>query len=509
MRSIRNKKRKIVLRFVLFVISLLLFACSNPESSKLTGSRPNIIFILADDMGWADLPVYGNKFNEAPVLTKMAEEGIRFTNAYAACPVCSPSRAAIMSGQYPARVGIIDFITGHWRPYEELVVPKNRIQYLPLEIYTLGELMKDAGYVTGYFGKWHLGRTEKYYPKHQGFDVSNVYKGGGYFNVARKLDPNIDVAPDILLSKALTKLSLDFIDKNKDKPFFLSLDHFDVHVQLDADSSAIQKYLHKEKVAGYPCNAVYAAMVENVDNSVGEILNKLKELHLDKKTIVFFFSDNGGLISRFDKIPLIDKSKRYIYEGDTLLYIATSNLPLRGEKGTLYEGGIREPLIAWWPGKIKSGTVSDAIITGVDFFPTFAELAGIKLPDYQVFDGKSFINVLEGRGYDKNRAIYWHYPVYHHSVPASAVRKGDWKLIHFLNDNHKELYNLKEDIGETEDVSGKFPEKVNELYQLLDMWRKSCNAAMPVKNWRFDPARRYEWGRPNRRAVWGNNTGSK
>ncbi len=487
----------------LIILSVLSFSCVQ-EDITTSEQKPNIVFILADDLGWADLPVYGNKFNEAPALSKMAEEGIRFTNAYAAAPVCSPSRASIMSGQYPARVGIIDFIPGHWRPYEELVVPKNKTQYLPLEIYTLGELMKDAGYVTGYFGKWHLGNVEKYYPKNQGFDVSNVYKGGGYFNVAHKLAPGVDVAPDVSLSTVLTDLSLDFIEKNKDKHFFLSLDHFDVHVQLDADSLAIQKYLHKEKVDGYPCNAVYAAMVENVDNSVGKILNKLKELDLDKKTIVFFFSDNGGLIKRYDKIPLIAKSKSYVYERDTLRYIATSNFPLRGEKGTLYEGGIREPMIVRWPGKIKPGTVSDAIITGVDFFPTFAELAGMKLPDFQVFDGESFVNVLSGKAYDKNRAIFWHYPVYHHSVPASAVRQGDWKLIHFLNDDHKELYNLKEDIGETKDLSSKFPDKVNELYQLLDKWRKDCNAAMPVKSWRFDPERRYEWGHPDRKVVMGN-----
>jgi len=499
----KHRLNQAVLGFILLYVSFLLSACSNHESSIMEGSKPNIIFILADDMGWADLPGYGNKFNEAPSLSKMADEGIRFSNAYAASPVCSSSRASIMSGQYPARVGIIDWIPGHWRPYEEVVVPKNRTQYLPLEIYTLGELMKDAGYTTGYFGKWHLGYKEKYYPKNQGFDMSNVYKGGGYFNVAKKLAPNIDVPPDMSLSEVLTDLSLDFIEKNKDEHFFLSLNHFDVHVQLDADSLAIQKYLHKEKVDGYPCNAVYAAMVENVDKSVGRIMEKLKELGLDKKTIIVFFSDNGGLVKRFDKVPLIDKSKRYVYKQDTLLYIATSNYPLRGEKGTLYEGGIREPMIVRWPGKIKPGNVSDAIITGVDFFPTFAELAGINLPDHQKIDGKSFVNVLNGQQNDKNRAIFWHYPVYHHSVPASAVRKGDWKLIHFLNDDHKELYNLKEDIGEMNDLSEEYPDKVKELYHILDEWRKDSNAAMPVKSWRFDPERRFEWGHPDRKVVMG------
>ncbi|MCK4748535.1 MAG: sulfatase-like hydrolase/transferase, partial [Bacteroidales bacterium] len=186
-----------------FAITLFLTACSGEQKHVLSGSRPNIIFILADDMGWADLPVYGNQFNEAPNLTRMADEGIRFTDAYAACPVCSPTRASIMSGQYPARVGITDYITGHWRPFEEVIVPKNKYQYLPLEIYTLGEAMRDAGYTTGVFGKWHLGGG-KYYPEHQGFDVSNVYQGGGFFNFGGRMSTPIKTAPGTVLAEALT-----------------------------------------------------------------------------------------------------------------------------------------------------------------------------------------------------------------------------------------------------------------------------------------------------------------
>ena len=486
-------KRKLLSSIIVTVL-LFLSSCTGDPADKLAGTRPNIVFILADDMGWADLPVYGNKFNEAPNLTEMAGNGMRFTNAYAACPVCSPTRASIMSGQYPARVGITDFITGHWRPYEEVIVPRNRTQYLPLEIYTMGEAMKDAGYATGYFGKWHLGGGE-YYPKNQGFDISNVYQGGGFFHYADRMEEPLDTRPGVVLSEALTDLGLDFIENNRENPFFLYLAHYDVHVQLDADSLLIQKYLEKEKVDGYPCNAVYAAMVEHVDNSVGRLLNRLDELGLAENTLVVYFSDNGGLISRFDRIPLLANSKQYIYEGDTLLYVASSNKPLRAEKGTIYEGGIREPMIVQWPGKITRGQVSDAIISSVDFFPTFAGLAGIDLPDKQVFDGESFLNILAGGTQDPDRAIFWHYPVYHHDSPASVIRKGDYKLIHYLHNDTRFLYNLSEDIGETTDLSQLQPEKMDELFQLLEDWRNQVKAELPVPNSDFDPDLRYHWGR--------------
>jgi len=331
-----NAKNISKLWIIMLCAACLALACTNEKPPELRGTRPNIVFILADDLGWTDLPVYCNSFNEAPNLTNMAEQGMRFTNAYAACPVCSPTRASIMSGQYPTRVGITDFIPDHWRSFEEVIVPKNRNQYLPLEIYTIGEAMKDAGYATAYFGKWHLGGSD-HYPDRQGFDVSNVYLGGGFFNVSQKLSPPVDVSPDMILSEMLTDLGLEFIEKNSENPFFLFLAHYDVHVQLDADSMLIRKYLKKDKVDGYPCNAVYAAMVEHVDNSVGRILEKLEELELSENTIVVFFSDNGGLVSRFDRIPLLAKSKQYIYEGDTLLYVASSNHPLRAEKGTVFE----------------------------------------------------------------------------------------------------------------------------------------------------------------------------
>ncbi len=232
-----------------------------------------------------------------------------------------------------------------------------------------------------------------------------------------------------------------------------------------------------------------------MDNSVGRILQKVQDLGLSENTLVVFFSDNGGLISRFDRVPLLAESKQYLYKGDTLLYVASSNAPLRAEKGTLYEGGIREPMIMWWPGSLGQGEVNDALVSSVDFLPTFAELAGIQLPEKQVFDGISLLKVMEGEQPDPERAIYWHYPVYHHSVPASAIRKGKWKLVHNLVDGSRELFDLEKDIGETNNLADQYPEVTADLSQMLEIWRTDCQARLPVPNPGFDPARRYEWGK--------------
>ncbi len=476
-----------------FLILLSLLSCEQEEE------RPNIVFIMADDLGWADLPVYGNGFNEAPNITRLAAEGMRFDNAYAACPVCSPTRASIQSGQYPARIGVTDFITGHWRPYEEVTVPINKTQYLPLENITFAEKLQEAGYATGYFGKWHLGRGE-FFPTNQGYDEQVVYDGGGFFNYGSRMDPPRDIPEGKVLSEALTDMSLSFIEQNREKPFLLFLSHYDVHVQLDAQQELIDKYLVRDKVDGYPGNAVYAAMIENIDNSVGRIVTRLSELGLSENTIVFFFSDNGGLVSRFDKIPLHAKSKLHIYEGDTMQYIATSNAPLRAEKGTVYEGGIREPLIIKWPGKVEAGSLNHSVITSVDFYPTILELAGI-LPDpTQKMDGESLFNIITNSIVNYVRPVFWHYPVYHHDVPASVVRYGDYKLIENLVNGSLELYDLSSDISESNNLAESMPEKALELHKLLKAWQQDVKAEFPEPNPNFDPGRRYEWGKhPDRK----------
>lgn len=498
--SINMKHMETTGRPILFLLFLLLASLVTPQAAEpaaTSASRPNIIFILADDLGWADLPVYGNRFNEAPNLTRLAEGGMRFTDAYAAAPVCSPSRASIMSGQYPARVGIIDFIPGHWRPFEKVTVPSNHTQYLPTGIVTVAEALKKAGYTTALFGKWHLGNQKEYHPSNQGFDEANV--GQGYFHV--KFDPAREDSKEKIMAERLADFGIDFIERNRTKPFFLFLSHWDVHVQFDAEQQRIDKFLKKPAVAGYPCHAVYAAMIEQMDHSVGRVLDKLDALGLRDKTLVVFFSDNGGQISndrypgvKEAKMPLLMPSKRDIYRDTPLDFIATSNVPLRGEKGTLYEGGIREPLIMSWPGRIKPGSKCKTPVTSVDFYPTFLELAGAAKPESQVLDGQSLLPEMLNGATNPERAIYWHYPVYHHDVPSSAVRKGGWKLVENLVEGTSSLYHLDTDIGETTDLAEAFPEKTKELRALLKQWQADVKAEFPKPNPAFDEKRRFEWG---------------
>lgn len=441
------------------------------------GERPpNILFILADDLGWADLGCYGNTYHESPNIDRLATQGMRFTDAYAACPVCSPTRASLLSGQYPARVGITDFITGHWRPYEKLRVPINRTQHLPDEVITFAEKLHAAGYATGAYGKWHLGDNEMP-PAKQGFDDSVVTSGWGHFG--NRSAPDIGLGKDQYLTEVLTDLGVEFIKANRDKPFCLYLSHFAVHIPLEARQELILKYANKPDQTGPVCNPIYAAMIEHVDRSVGRLMDTLDELGLAENTVVVFYSDNGGL------------HQMYTGEGP----IVTSNAPLRGEKGTVYEGGIREPLIIRWPGNIASGSECDTPVSSVDFYPTFLELAGAApTPDYPL-DGLSLMPLLRQKGDLAREAIYWHYPHYHHDTPAGAVRKGPWKLIEYYEDGRMELYNLDDDISEAHNLASTHPGIASALQEDLAAWRKSVDAAMPEPNPDYDPQRAHEWGR--------------
>ena len=445
---------------------------------------PNIVFLLIDDLGWADLACYGNTFNETPHIDHLAEQGVRFTSAYAACPVCSPTRASILSGQYPARIGITDFIPGHYRPFAQLDVPVNRQQYMPLETVTVAETLKTAGYTTGMIGKWHLGGMS-HLPDKQGFDTMLV-TGGRHF----KFDthPDIELDEDAYLAETLTEHAEAFIEANKDAPFFLYLSHYAVHIPLEARRALIEKYEAKPKPATGVNNPIYAAMIEHVDDSVGRIMAKLRELDLEENTLVVFMSDNGGLHRRFDEAgPAV-----------------TTNAPLRDEKGTLYEGGIREPLIVRWPGVVDADTTCDEPVTSVDFYPTFLEVSGATQPQVHALDGLSLTPLLKGGARLTRQDIYWHYPHYHHSTPAGAVRAGDWKLIEFFEDGRLELYNLRDDIGETRNLAADEPRRAQELQKRLAAWRDSLGAAMPVPNPNYDATRENEWGRravPKKRAA--------
>ena len=440
--------------------------CAAGPVAKLQ-KNPNVIFILIDDMGWPDVACYGSKFHETPNIDRLASEGMKFTDAYAACPVCSPTRASIMAGQYPARVGITDFIPGHWRPYEKLVVPENCLQ-LPLESFTIGEVFMEQGYSTCYIGKWHLG-GKGYGPDKQGFD--KVVLG-----VKNRNDKQVS---------GFTDQAIKFIEEKQQEPFFLYLSHYTVHIKLEAPEELVEKYKNKPKPTTGVNNPTYAAMVEHLDTNIGRILKKLDELNLAEHTIVIFFSDNGGL--------------RQAYGGYTgKRQIVSTNAPLRDEKGTLYEGGIREPLIVRWPGVIKAGSTCTELVTSVDFYPTFLKILGARGDSSQVLDGENILPLLKSTGTLKRNAIYWHYPHYHHSRPAGAIREGDYKLIEFFEDGKLELYNLKGDIGEKNNLAKTMPEKVADLQKKLAKWRQSVGAKMPTPNPDYDPARANEWKRRSR-----------
>ena len=433
-----------------------------------SNKKPNVVFILIDDMGWPDVACYGSEFHETPNIDRLASQGMKFTDAYAACPVCSPTRASIMAGQYPARVGITDFIPGHWRPYEKLIVPENRLQ-LPLESVTIGEVLKAQNYATCYIGKWHLGDTG-YSPDKQGFD--KVVLG-----VKNQNDKQVS---------GFTDKAIEFIEEKKEEPFFLYLSHHTVHIKLEAPEELVNKYKEKPKPPAGVNNPIYAAMVEHLDTHTGRILKKLEDRDLAKNTIVIFFSDNGGL--------------RQAYGGYTgPRQIVSTNDPLRDEKGTLYEGGIRVPLIVRWPGVVKARTECNVPVTSVDFYPTFLEIVGARGNPNQPLDGESILPLLKQSGTLDRDAIYWHYPHYHHSRPAGAIRQGDHKLIEFYEDGRLELYDLADDIGEKKNLATETPQEAVRLQQKLARWRRSVDAKMPTENPDYDPDRANEWKpRPRR-----------
>ncbi len=430
---------------------------------------PNIVFILIDDMGWPDVACYGNEFHETPNINRLASQGMKFSDAYAACPVCSPTRASIMAGQYPARIGITDFIPGHWRPYEKLVVPDNRLE-LPLESVTVADVLKAQRYSTGYIGKWHLGNQKMHQPHRQGF--SCVLGGTRNENDKRVT--------------GFTDAATRFIEENKKRPFFLFLSHHTVHIPLEAPETLVRKYKDKPKPRAGVNNPIYAAMVEHLDNSIGRILKKLDDSGLADNTVVIFFSDNGGLREAYGG-----------YRGRR--QIVSTNAPLRDEKGTLYEGGVRVPLIVRWPGVVEGGTECDVPVTSVDFYPTLLQLVGTKASPNHPLDGESILPLLKQTGKLDRNAIYWHYPHYHHSRPAGAIREGNYKLIEFYEDGRLELYDLANDIGEKENLATTMPQKAARMQQKLARWRRSVGAKMPTANPDYDPARADEWKpRPRR-----------
>lgn len=444
------------------------------QAKEKPAEKPNFIIILIDDMGWRDVGCYGRKYHETPNIDRLASEGARFTQAYAACPVCSPTRASIMTGKYPARLHLTDWLAGRKpKPFDKFVPPQFN-QHLPLEETTFAEALKPAGYITALVGKWHLG-GEGFLPQDQGFDVNvgGNHRGSpkSYFYPEWDRNPPIVADPGDYLPDVLTDHAVEFIEKNRNKPFALYLSHYSVHIPLGAKEKLIEKYKARHATDGGLENAVYAAMVQSVDESVGRITQTLDKLGLSKKTMVIFTSDNGGLSVR---------------EGANTP--ATTNAPLRKGKGYLYEGGIREPLIVRWPGKIKPKSVINTPVISCDFLPTMMDAAGVAATSKM--DGVSLLPLLTKNKPPTRDALYWHYPHYANQGgrPGGVIRKGDLKLIRFYEDNRLELYDLKKDPGEHNDLAAKMPEVARKLNAELTAWLKSVDAQMPSANPNYDPS---------------------
>ena len=459
--------------------SALMAGCETAAAEK--ERPPNIVFMLIDDMGYADIGCFGSTFYETPNIDRLAKSGMRFTQAYAACPVCSPTRASIMTGKYPARLKLTDFLKGSKSPEDSPLLPALYRDELPLEEVTVAEVLRQAGYATGHVGKWHLGK-KGFWPEDQGFQFNY---GGCYSGMPRSYFwPDWEDNPPIkgsfdgeYLADRLTDEACRFIEAHQTKPFYLNFCHHSVHVPLQAKADKVAKY--EAKLAAHPPlpgqqhNAVYAAMVESVDDSVGRVMETLKRCGIEQDTLFIFFSDNGGLS---------------VEEGK--LTPATTNAPLRDGKGYLHEGGLREPMVMSWPGTVPPGTQCETPVCSIDFLPTLAAL-GKTTPETagaRDIDGVDLSKLMVAPDAPLPReALYWHYPHFSNQGgrPGGAVRMGDWKLIENYEVGDLELYNLKQDVGERNNLAKSEPERANKMLEKLRAWRRLVDANMPRPNPHF------------------------
>jgi len=455
------------------ISSLSLLCISN--SAIVAQQQPNVVLIVVDDMGWKDLGVYGSDFHKTPQIDNFAKDGVLFTNAYSACTVSSPTRASIMTGKYPAKLHLTDWIEGHKMPKAKLQIP-DWTMYVALEETTLAEVFKSNGYSTAHIGKWHLGENEKYWPENQGFDlnIGGNAKGSPTLDKKQGLNgyfvpygnPRLKDGPEgEYLTERLTKEACDYIQQSQSKPFFLNLWFYNVHTPLQAKQNKIDKYKALVDSTKLQKNPTYAAMVEHVDDAVGRVIAQLKLLGLYNNTIIILTSDNGGLISN-------TKQK------------VTNNAPLRLGKGERYEGGVRVPLIIKNIKQLAANRQEDTPVMSIDFMPTLIDLAKLKVEKKVIkgIDGVDFKPLLLSKeGKLKKRALYWHYPHYHTegATPYSAMRNGDWKLIHTFETNTYELYNLKSDISESKNLIASEPAIASKLKKELESWKKKMGAQMP------------------------------
>lgn len=433
----------------------LALVLSFSSSAWAEPTQPNIVLIFADDLGIHDLSCYGRSDQPTPNLDRLASSGMRFTTAYTAQPICSPSRAALMTGKCPARLHLTNYLPGRAdAPSQKLLQPVIEGQ-LPLEEPTIAEWLKGAGYATGLFGKWHLGNRD-FGPARQGFDTVFLPPGNS--------QPSADEGGKN--EYAITAAAEKFIEQNQDRPFFCYVPHHTPHIPLSAKPDLVEKHAD----AFHP---TYAAMIETLDETVGQLMETVERLGLQERTIFIFTSDNGGLhVLEFPGTP------------------ATHNTPFRAGKGFVYEGGLREPLIIRWPGKIEAGSTSDTPVVLTDLVPTLLEAAGVDVAKTAgPLDGVSLIGLLRGEPLPE-RSLYWHFPNYTNqgSRPAGAIRKGDWKLIEHFEDGSIELFNLSTDPGETRNMADQNAAMASELKAELAQWRTSVGAQMPTPNSDFNAA---------------------
>lgn len=468
--------RLIVLTLTFASISIPLQLSGAVSANDVTAEPPNIVFILADDLGYMDIGAFNPKtFYETPNINALASRGMKFMQGYAACCVCSPTRGSIMTGKYPPRFGITNFILGK---REGKLLPAACASQLPLAEVTIAETLRDAGYLTFVSGKWHLGGAG-FMPADQGFTTDATAESGprsGATNAeSRKADPK--------RTDRITEDAVKFIEQSKDKPFFVYLPFNAPHVPIGARADLVAKWETKAKLAPADAwgqegehklrlvqnSAEYAAMLEQLDQGIGRVITALEQNGLTNRTIIVFMSDNGGLATA---------------EG-----WPTSNLPLRAGKGWPYEGGVREPMIVIAPGVTKPGTTCDSPVISTDFYPTLLELAGLSLKPEQHLDGVSFAAALKGGGVLRSKPLFWHYPHYANQggSPNGVIRDGDWKLIEWYEDGALELYNIPQDLSETHNLAAQQPAKVRDLHEKLIAWRKDVGAQMPTPNPDFDP----------------------
>jgi arylsulfatase A-like enzyme len=451
------------------LLGLFFFALAAQAADR----APNIIFIMADDLGYTDVGTFGSKYYETPNIDQLAAEGMKLTSHHH-CQNCQPTRAALMSGQYAARTGVytvggIDRFDWSMRPLR----PADNVTELPLDKITIAQTLKKAGYATGMFGKWHLGEKGDHHPAKRGFDEA-IVSMGKHFDFST--NPKTEYPKGEYLADFLTGKAVDFIQRHKDEPFFLYLPHFGVHSPFQAKAELIAKFKDKAPVGGHK-DPKYAAMIASVDESVGRVMATLDELKLADNTVLIFTSDNGGVGG-------------YEREGIKRSGDITDNAPLRSGKGSLYEGGTRVPFIVRWPGVTPAGTTCDVPTIHVDVYPTLSEIAKAAAPDNQPLDGESLVPLFrDSKASLKREAIYQHFPGYlgagqdtWRTTPVGLVQAGDWKLMEFFEDGRLDLYNLKEDIGETKNLAAEQPAKTQELHAKMIAWRESIHAPMPTKN---------------------------